>query len=265
MRILNHQLRLAILLLLTSFSAFAHLPGEAELRLPTLKAELIKFWGDHPYPATVAAQIEKETCIYLKHPTCWSPHAKLRTSREYGFGFGQFTVAYNADGSERFNTWRGLKATFASELEGWTWENRLDPVLQLRAVVLYDKQIYLQIPDFVVDKIQRLKMGYAAYNGGIYGLLKEIALCEKLPNCDRTRWDKGSDGALAVSSVSMKSRVKYKGYGKSFFEINRDYPYEIFQLRVRKYEPLFQEGWQLNHDTDSSIKPKTNSLGSSTN
>lgn len=206
--------------------------------LPLLKQTQHDLWPDHPYPATQAAQVEQETCITLKHKTCWSPNAQLKTSREYGFGFGQTTISYNADGSERFNTWKDLKKQ-NRELRDWQWEKRLDPVMQMKSLVLYDRLIYRMFVKSSDDPMQVLMFSYAGYNGGPAGTLKEITMCRSTPGCNAKRWE-GTKGALGVESVSNKSRKPWGGYGDSAFSINRKYVKAIVYQRVGKYIPYYE-------------------------
>lgn len=222
-----------ILLLTTPLACNAALPDNAVHYLPMLVKEQRQHWLDHPDAATLAAQVEQETCISLKHKKCWSPTATLKTSREYGFGFGQVTVAYNADGSERFNTWKDLRAKHATALRDWTWENRLDPELQLRALVLYDHQIYRTFAKHAATPLDQLAFTYAGYNGGAAGTLKEIRLCSGKEGCNPKKWFGN------VEHTSGKSRKPWQGYGKSAFDINREYVHSILYLRVEKYRPYF--------------------------
>lgn len=210
----------------------AEIPPNAVQYLPLLVDEQRRQWPDHPDAATLAAQVEQETCISLKHKKCWSPTVTLQTSREYGFGFGQVTVAYNADGSERFNTWKDLRAKHAA-LRDWTWENRFDPRLQIRALVLYDHQIYRTFAKHAATPLDQLAFTYAGYNGGAAGTLKEIRLCAGKAGCDPRKWFGN------VEHTSAKSRKPWQGYGKSAFDINREYVHSILYLRVEKYRPYF--------------------------
>lgn len=237
---MNLLLKLCVALTVTltgSCMAGSTVHPNALVALPLLKSQQAKFWPNHPNPATQAAQVERETCV--NNRVCWTVNAQLKTSSEYGFGFGQTTVAYNADGSEKFNVWRELRQRNGVDLKDWTWENRLDPVLSMRALVLYDYQMYRPFINSSPSGTQVLRFSYAAYNGGQFGVLKDIKLCSVTPNCDPKSWT-GHDGMLGVESTSTKSRVAKKGYGQSAFDINRSYVADLFGLRFLKYVPYFE-------------------------
>ena len=236
---LTLALGLLIASLLTPAYADLKVPEGTYSILPLARDELNLYWPDHPWPATLMAQFEKETCVSLTSPRCMTTRAELKTDREYGFSLGQFTIAYNKDGSERFNAWKSIKAANQKALQDWTWERRLDPRLSVRAVILYDRSIYQIMLKATADPVQALKMAYAGYNGGSAGTLQEIRLCAQTANCNPASWD-SVGGRLGVEATSRKSRVKYKGYGQSFFDINRAYPKEITGGRVIKYEPFFE-------------------------
>ncbi len=232
-------LRCLTALLLSSPQAYAQtLPRGALQHGPVLKEEYSRLWPTHPNPLVLFGQVEKETCISLTHSKCWTPNAKLETKREYGFSFGQFTVAYNADGTERFNVWKELKARHSKELADWSWENRLDPRLGLRAVVLYDYQIFRNVQAYSPHTVEALRFSLAAYNGGTGGLLSDIKLCKARLDCDPHVWY-STPVKLGVSATSNKSRVKWQGYGLSAFEINRGYVSSIEQ-RAPKYRTLVE-------------------------
>lgn len=219
------------MLVLYTCSARGELPPGAVQYLPLLKAEQQKYWPDMPAPHTLAGQVEQETCISLRHRKCWNPRAELKTSREYGFGFGQITRAYNPDGSIRFDTFSEL-AGLHPDLRKWRWEERYDPVMQLRALVLKDRRLFGRFP--AATDADALAFMLAPYNGGTGGLIQDVKLCEASPGCDATRW------FGHVEHHSRKSRKKWQGYGKSAFEINREYVANILGFRRDRY----REAWQ---------------------
>lgn len=200
------------------------LPPGAVHNLPILKAEIRSAWPALPLPSVLGAQVEQESR--------WQPQAALRTSREYGFGLGQLTVAYRADGSERFNAWREVQALDPG-LAGWTWENRYDVRLQLRAVVVKNRACYQRLRPLLDDAYNALTMCDAAYNGGLGGVYAERRLCAALTGCDPDKWFGN------VELHSNKSRAKWNGYGKSAFEINREHVRNVMVVRRPKYAAWF--------------------------
>lgn len=212
----------------------AQVPPQALEHLPTLVRAQRDLWPDAPRPqAFLAAQVEQESCITLKHSKCWNPRVELKTKREYGFGLGQTTTAYNADGSVRFNKWAELR-TRCPSLRGWTWENRFDPAFQLTALVEMDKSLYRLWPDAASTR-DRLGFTLSAYNGGEGHVRRDRLLCRNTDGCDPARW------WGHVEHHSVKSRVPFKGYGKSPFQINREYPENIMGFRLPKYLAFFQD------------------------
>lgn len=206
------------------------IPPQALTHLPTLVQTQRNIWPDAPIPYFLAGQVEQESCISLTHSRCWNPTVELKTSREYGFGLGQTTVAYRADGSVRFNKWAELRTRYPS-LRNWTWENRFDPALQLTALVEMDKALYVKFY-FVKPPRERLGFALSSYNGGEGSAIQDRLLCGNTPGCDKNLWFGN------VERVSFKSRVPNKGYGKSAFEINREYPH-LVDTRMQKYQQFF--------------------------
>ena len=203
------------------------LPANAEHYLPVLVAEVRRAWPDHPRPSTLAAQVENETCINLKWPSCWNPHTELKTSREYGFGLGQITI------TSKFNTFttvQGLDPT----LKTWRYEDRYNPEMQLRALVALDKQSYKQILETRED-LSHLAMAYAAYNGGVGGVLSDRRVCSATPGCNPGVW------FANVEFTSLKARSVVGGYGQSFFAINREYVKNVLIIRRGKYDATFKD------------------------
>lgn len=206
-------------------------PDRALQYLPILVEQQHAIWPDAPMPSFLAAQVEQESCISLKHSKCWNPSAQLKTSREWGRGLGQVTTAYRADGSIRFDKQAELRALFGS-LRGWTTERWADPRYQLTALVEMDRSIFNRVRD-AADAHERLAFTLSAYNGGEGHVLQDRMLCRNTPGCDSRRW------FGHVEKNSVKSRVPMKGYGRSPFEINREYPAHVMSLRRPKYDPFF--------------------------
>lgn len=208
------------------------LPENAKKYLPVLKEVVTQKWpGAKPY-SVFAGQVEQESCISLKNSKCWNPRAELKTSRENGIGFGQLTVAYNKDGTERFNTFKDVQR-LDKDLKGWSWEERWDSRRQLIALIALDKAMEAKLPKSIPwESMNRMAFVLAAYNGGAGGILNDRRLCVEKPDCDPNTWFGN------VELYSFKQKIKIQGYGKNFFEINREYPRLILLQRRTKYIPL---------------------------
>jgi hypothetical protein len=198
------------------------LPERAKLYIPMLQTELEAHWHGMQMPSVLAGQIEQETCPSLQSKKCWSTRAELKTAREYGFGLGQITV------TSRFNVFEEMR--LKPGMQGWTWENRYDPAYQLRALVIKDKD-HFKTTKNAASFDDQLAFALSAYNGGAGGLSKDRMLCRSTPGCDESRWF----GHVALNSYRNKLAVK--GYGKSFFEINREYVHNVLNVRRQKYIP----------------------------
>lgn len=217
-----------ILILMSTSSRAAEPPTAALPLLPILKAQQQTYWPDMALPSALGAQVEQETCISLTSRGCWNPKAELKTSREQGVGLGQLTRAFRADGSTRFDALSELVAAHPKELAGLSWQNRYDPTLQLRALVLKDKQGCNLVRDAKTPSDQ-LAMCFAAYNGGIGGLNSDRRSCAGTKGCDPGKWFGN------VEHTSLKAKTAVPGYGKSFFAINRGYVQNIMIVRRPRY------------------------------
>jgi hypothetical protein len=225
---------LVLLLYLFSVAVSASIPNNppnAKLYLPTLKQELVTYWPEIKPYSVFAAQVEQESCISLKHKRCWNPKVELKTSREYGFGLGQLTV------TSKFNAYEEVKRLDKS-MASWKWEDRFNPSYQLRAIVLKNRSNYNRLKGFSKDPDTVLAFTMAAYNGGVGGLMKDRTLCIYTKGCDPTKWWGN------VERTSNKSKVPVKGYGMSFFDINREYVRHTIRLKPRraKYVPYMDSG-----------------------
>lgn len=223
---------LAVVLALYSESANSNCPpvqliANEEKYLPVLDKALSMHWSNVPTRAVFGAQIRKETCASLTHSKCWSPYAELRTSREYGFGLGQLTI------TPRFDNFEEAKKLDHS-LVGWTWENRYRAEFQLKTLVLMNRRAYDQL-SWAGGKDNQLAFTFAAYNGGLGGVLSDRAVCRATLGCDPNRW------YGHVEHTSLKSKVSVAGYGQSFFAINRQYVTTILGHYRDRYKPYFKE------------------------
>jgi hypothetical protein len=205
-----------------------YIPDGARLYAPLLVAQQRQEWPQMPEPWTLAGLVEQESCITLKHSRCWNPRAELKTSREYGFGFGQITTAYRADGSTRFNKFEELKAAHAS-LRDWDWADRYDPTRQLTAIVDMSLDLWRRIPPAATAEAH-LSFMLSSYNGGVAALLQDRVLCRHTPRCDDGLWFGN------VELTSLKSKIPQPQYGgQSWFSINRRYVRTIMTIRRGKY------------------------------
>jgi len=209
-------------------AAAADLPAGAAQYLPVLSSEQMTHWPDVPLRSSLAAQIEQETCPSLKSSKCWNPRTELKTDREYGFGLGQLTV------TPRFDNFKEARKLDAS-LRDWRFEDRYDPVKQIRTMVLMDRAAYTRLASLVQNERERLAMAISAYNGGLGGVLQDRRLCASQPGCDPGKW------FGHVEKTSLKARSKVAGYGQSFFDINRGYVRAVMVDRRPRYAPYFGE------------------------
>lgn len=219
----------ALLMAFSSRARADQLPMKAQLYIPVLSQEIGARWPGMPAPSVLGALVEQETCPSLKSSKCWNPRAELKTEREYGFGLGQTTTAYNRDGSERFNRQQELRETYRADLGEWTIDHRYDARLQLRSIVLMQRDTYRRIASLVGAGVDSLAMADSAYNGGLAGVLSDRRLCASVPGCDSNRW------FGHVELHSTKSRQKWRGYGDSAYGINRTHVRNVMVVRRPKY------------------------------
>lgn len=221
----------AILLLFVTASRAEAPPAAAVPLLPVLKAQQAAYWPGMPLPSALGAQTEQETCPSLKSRMCWNPRAELRTSREQGIGLGQLTRAFRADGSTRFDSLQEIVDAHPGELGHLSWANRYDPVLQLRALVLKDRDDFQRILK-TASPTDRLAMAFSAYNGGIGGVSSDRRMCAATTGCDPGRWFGN------VERTSLKAKTAVPGYGQSFFQTNRTYVRNVLVVRRVRYLSL---------------------------
>jgi hypothetical protein len=223
------------------------LPGRSSRYLPLLDTLLTETWPELELKSMIAAQIEQETCVSLSSRGCWNPKTELKTSREYGFGLGQITIVYNEDGTVKSSTFEELKK-LGGRLAGWKFENRFDPEMQLRAMILSEKLLYHRIRFETASDVDKLAFMLSAYNGGLGGVLQDRRLCRP-PGCDDTKWF----GNVALNSRKAKRAVT--GYRVAFYDINRCYPRYILMDRRPTYAPYLSG--RLDRFVDPTAKAPT--------
>lgn len=202
------------------------IPEKAKIYLPALVSALNATNFPKDYAESIAGQIEQETCYSLKHKKCWNPKTELKTSREYGFGLGQLTITDKFSGFDEVKQYK--------ELKDWQWEDRYNPEMQIRGIIIKNRIAYNAIKWTVVNEYEKQAMMYAAYNGGVGGLLSDRRLTLSSGG-DTSKWFGG------IELYSKKSKVPHPEYKVSFFDINRSYPKNILTVRMMKYKPWMEE------------------------
>ena len=232
----NKCWQIATMLSLISIVAIAAsiVPTNAKKYIPVLQQVIDKQWPTFDAPSLIAAQIEQESCISLTSKGCWNPNTELKTSREYGFGLGQLTIAYDKNHNVRFDNFKLMKQKFP-QLDGWKWDDRYDPYYQMTTIVLMDKNFYNGIKWTTTNDDEKKAFMMSSYNGGLGGVMQDRTLCAHTTGCDPSRWFNN------VEKYSYKSRIKNPGYGQSAFDINRGYVRSIFYIRREKYIPFFNK------------------------
>jgi hypothetical protein len=195
--------------------------------IPILLQEQEYLWPDMENPSIFAAQIDQETCLSQRHKFCWSPIARLKTSREEGYGLGQITRAWAANGKLRFDSLEELRQKHMDALSEWGWKNVSTALFQIRAIILMDYDNFQSVPGKTIfDKYAFMD---AAYNGGLGGVLSEIKLCQGTNGCNPEVWFGN------VELTSKKAKVAADGYGQGFFHINRQHVKNVIQDRRQRY------------------------------
>lgn len=229
---MKHILSTLLLMATLSLNAWAapDIPIKAWSFVPIIKQEVASHFPEIPYPEYVPALMEKESCITLKHSRCFSSTAQLKTDREKGVGVGQITIAYNKDGSVRFDKLSEMTERYKKELPKINWNNiREKPEAQVRIMVLMLRDDYRALYN-VEDEYQRTAMMDAAYNGGRGSVHKERRICGMAKNCDPDIW------FGHVERYCSKSKKPMPAYGnRSICDIHRDHVKSVMKSKLPKY------------------------------
>ena len=202
-------------------------PTEAVELAPLAVTEIERIWPNMPRRSYLGTLIEKESR--------WRTNAQLKTSREEGAGLGQITRAWGAGGALRFDALEEVKSLAPHHLHELSWATvytRADLGLRAILVKLRDCDTRLQrLGKF--ERMERVALCDAAYNGGWGGLQQDRKLCALTTGCDPAKWFDH------VEHTSGKSRTKWQGYGQSAFDINRAHVRATVPLAQRlRYMPL---------------------------
>lgn len=200
---------------------------QAKPQLPVFKQVVYTYWPESPNQQYFPGLVEQETCSNLHN--CWNPNVQLKTSREYGFGLGQVTVAYGAHGKVRFNNFTEAKERY-KQLSAWQWDDRYNPKYQLTFIVLELKNLFLPLASYFKDDINRWAATLVSYNAGSRTIMDRIAACVATKGCDKTQWFNG----LATVSLPYEKKLLY---GVPLYERRNEYPNNIINIRSPKYIP----------------------------
>lgn len=216
-------------IILSSTGHAAEIPERAKKLLPVLAAAIERHWPDMPLREIPAGQIEQESS--------WKADAELKTSREHGRGLVQLTIAYRADGSERFNSYRDALRHYR-DLKSWDWET--DPYnveYQLSYLVLQDRANYARVVNLgFFEPFQTWQAALVCYNAGPGRVLKRraVALSQQVPV---NRWD----GGLASVHGADEERILYS---RPLWQAVNEYPAKIL-ARSAKYSHSLCHGITL--------------------
>lgn len=187
-----------------------------------------RYWPDAPMKYIEPGKLDRETaCPNPKK--CWNPKVELKTSREWGIGLSQVTIAYNADGTERFNNWKEAKRKYKEVLGQWQWEDRYNPKMHIIYSILEDKSNYGRMRIIFKNTVDRWAGTLVSYNAGAGRVNNRRAICKITDGCDPGKWFGGLDG---VASPSEKKLI----YGVSLRERVNSYPYDVIFNRSKKYQ-----------------------------
>ena len=213
------------------------IPPNAVQYVPVVMAEIRQYWPTIVEPAFIFAQVEQETCPSLKHKKCWNPKTEninQKNNAEYGWGLGQLT------NTNKYNNFEEVTHKYAG-LKTWKWEDRFNPTYQIRTLIYMDKNSYQVFKN--AEELNRFAFALSAYNGGLGGVLTDRKYCAQFKECDPEIWEGH------VETHSRKARTNLGGYRISAYQINREYVYNIMNVRFQKYQAFIKNAETLSPKT----------------
>ena len=209
-----------------------YIPPQAFTHKETIKSELDRLFPDIPFYNYVPALIEHESCLSLSHSRCWKSTSELKSQREQGVGLSMVTRTFNPDGSVRFDSLKGMRDMYMSELKEANWDTiKQRPDLQIRMMILHLRTDYSRLYEFN-DPLVRLHATDAAYNGGRGAVNFNRRACGLAKGCDPQLW---FGHAERYSNKSTKILYGNRSARDIFF----DHPRDVFFNRLPKYEAQY--------------------------
>lgn len=206
-----------------------YIPPQAFDHRETIKSELDRLWSSIPEYNYIPSLIEHESCISLQHSRCWNSTSELKSTREQGLGLGQVTRTFNPDGSIRFDSLKGMRDMYMSELKDASWSTiKGRPDLQIRMMILHLRTDYSRLYEFD-DPLVRLHATDAAYNGGRGAVNYNRRACGLAKGCNPQLW---FGHAERYSNKSTK--ILYGN--RSARDIFYDHPRDVFFNKLPKYK-----------------------------
>ena len=218
---------------LAQTSVKTDIPPGAKQYGPLILKEQARIFPGVPYPAYILALTEHETCIHLKHPRCFNPAARLKTSKEEGAGLPQITRTFRPDGSVKMDVLTDYVRRYNKELHDLSWSNVYSrPDLQARFTSLMLRDLYkhyYRIP----DPWQRTHFVDSAYNGGPGMLDKERMACGLAAGCNPNIFPHN------VERYCLRNKNSIYGT-RNACDINRYHVDDVLYVRFPKYRDLFK-------------------------
>lgn len=216
-----------------SFNVAKDIPAQAVPYLAVLTKQVQEVWPTMPAPHYFGALIEHESGCPAIKSMCWSPTARLKTSREEGAGLGQLTKAYKADGSIRFDALAESRRLDPRGLNDLRWDTVYQrPDLQMRVVILMTRQNWNRLAPLTAkatDPMLRLSLTDVAYNAGVGRAMNDMRACSLQRGCDTGVW------AGNVGNVCTASRQPIYGT-RSACDIYHHHVKDVVDTRMNKYK-----------------------------
>ena len=214
--------------------AHTYIPAKAKQVVPIMVVQQRLWFPEIVAPWYFGGLGEQESCGSLTSPKCYDANATLASPRELGKGIPQFTKAYRADGSIRFDALTELVRKHDDALHDLSWSNvsqRVD--LQVRGMMLLSRDNYMRL-GYIHDEDERINFMDAAYNGGLGGVIEQRRRCGLMSRCDPQIW---FDNVADICAKSLKPL-----YGnRNACQINTEHVALIRHVRMDKYK-VFWDG-----------------------